>query len=172
MRKGGVTRGHLLVGVQWLHVLLGVLWFGNALVLAVIVIPALSRLPIVTQRAIGSQIGIRSNQVLRIVVPLIIVLGFVRGTLFGPIKSVDFLVGTAYGWTWLVSLAMTILLYVWGERVLIPSVRAMDEAPPAANGTATAELAAAPNRVKGLVLVELLAVLVIFSCMILMRFGL
>src|SRR4029079_9116105 len=43
----------IVVVVQWLHVLLGILWLGNALALAVIVIPALNTLPVVRQREIG-----------------------------------------------------------------------------------------------------------------------
>ena len=50
-----------VVAVQWLHVLLGILSFGNALVLDVIVIPAINRLPIVSQREVASYIGSRAT---------------------------------------------------------------------------------------------------------------
>ncbi len=43
--------------VQWLHVLLGILWFGYSLALAVFVIPALNRLPITTQREVGAALA-------------------------------------------------------------------------------------------------------------------
>jgi len=46
-----------------LHILGGILWFGNSLVLAVILIPALNRLPISAQREIGSHIGEISQNV-------------------------------------------------------------------------------------------------------------
>ncbi len=48
----------------------------------------------------------------------------------------------------------------------------MEAAPVQPDGSPTPELVAATNQVKRLVGVELLAFLVIFTCMILMRFGL
>jgi uncharacterized membrane protein len=158
--------------VQWLHVLLGILWFGNALALAIIVIPALNHLPIVRQREIGNAIGLRSNRVFQVVVPLIIVLGVVRGTALGPVKSVEVLLGTPYGLTWLIALGVTTATYLWGLFVIVPGVEAMGQVPLNADGTATAQLVSATDRVKRLVLFELIGFLAIFTCMILMRFGL
>ena len=162
----------VVVVVQWLHVLLGMFWFGNALVLDVIVIPAINRLPIVRQREISSYIGSRATPIFNVVVPAIIALGFIRGTLLGPIKSVDYLIGTAYGLTWLTALVVTILTYLFGLFAIIPALRRMDAAPVDPDGSPTQELTAAIGRVKRLVTVELLGFLVIFTCMILMRFGL
>lgn len=162
----------LTVGVQWAHVLLGILWFGNALALDVIVIPALNRLPIVTQREISSQIGARATPIFKVVVPAIIVLGIIRGTVLGPIDTVQDIVGTAYGLTWLVALLLTVGVFAWGLVVLEPALHRMDAAPVSADGFATTELSAATDRVKRLVGVELLGFLAIFTCMILMRFGL
>ena len=113
----------VLVVVQWSHVLLGILWFGTALVLDVIVIPAINRLPIVTQREVSSYIGMRATPIFHVVVPAIVVLGIVRGTVLGPIKSVDDLVGTAYGVTWLTALVVTVAVYLWGLTVLVPALR-------------------------------------------------
>lgn len=162
----------VVVAVQWAHVLLGILWFGNALALDLIVIPAINRLPIVAQREISSYIGARATPIFKVVVPAIVVLGFVRGTLLGPIKSLEVLFGSAYGLTWLTALIVTIGVYVWGLRVLEPALGRMGSSPLAPDGSATPELVAATNRVKRLVSVELLGFLVIFTCMILMRFGL
>lgn len=162
----------VVVVVQWLHVLLGILWFGNALALDVIVIPAINRLPIVAQREISSYIGSRATPIFHVVVPLIIVLGFIRGTFLGPIKSVDVLLGSAYGLTWLTALTVTILTYLFGLLVIIPALRRMDLAQVNPDGSPTPALAAATNQVKRLVSLELIGFLVIFTCMILMRFGL
>ena len=162
----------IVIVVQWLHVLLGILWFGNALVLDIIVIPAINRLPVVAQREVSSYIGSRATPIFHVVVPLIIVLGIIRGTFLGPIKSLDLLLGSAYGWTWLVALVATILTYLYGLLVIIPALRSMDAAPVNADGSPTAELGAATDRVKRLVALELLGFFVIFTCMILMRFGL
>lgn len=162
----------LVVVVQWLHVLLGILWFGNALALDVIVIPAINRLPIVAQREISSYIGSRATPIFHVVVPLIIALGFVRGTFLGPIKSVDDVIGTAYGLTWLTALSVTVTTYLFGLFVIVPALRAMDQVPVAPDGSPTPALETATNRVKRLVSLELIGFLVIFTCMILMRFGL
>ena len=162
----------LVVGVQWAHVLLGILWFGTVLSLDAIVIPAINRLPIITQRQISSHIAARATPIFKVAVPVIIVLGFVRGTFLGPIKSVDSLFGTAYGLTWLVALIATTLTYAFGFLVLVPALRRMDAAPLAPDGSPTPGLATATNQVKRLVGAELLGFIIIFTCMILMRFGL
>jgi hypothetical protein len=162
----------VVVGVQWMHVLLGILWFGTVLSLDVIVIPAINRLPIVAQRDVSSAIAARATPLFHVVVPTIIILGMIRGTLLGPIRSVDALLGTAYGLTWLVALAATVGTYLWGLLVLVPAIRAMDAAPLAPDGAGTPTLVAATDRVKGLIMVELVGFAVVFTCMILMRFGL
>ena len=162
----------VVVVVQWLHVLLGILWFGNALVLDVIVIPAINRLPIVAQREVSSYIGSRATPIFHVVVPLIILLGLIRGTFLGPIKTVEFLLGSSYGLTFLTALGVTLLTYLFGLFVILPALRRMDLAPVNPDGSPTQELAAATSQVKRLVTLELIGFLVIFTCMILMRFGL
>ncbi len=79
----------VVFGSQWLHILLGILWFGASLAIAAIIIPAISRLPILTQRETGGLIGQRATAVFDVVAPAVIVLGFVRGTFLGPIKGLD-----------------------------------------------------------------------------------
>jgi uncharacterized membrane protein len=161
----------LTVAVHWSHVLLGILWFGNALVLALIVIPALSRLPIVTQRLVAAQVGARATPIFKVVVPLVIVLGFIRGTVLGPIDSLDDMLGTAYGLTWLASLVLASGLYAWGFIVLQPALQRMAAAPINEDGSPSPELATETGKVKRLIGLELLAFLAIFTCMVLMRFG-
>lgn len=162
----------VVFGAQWLHILGGILWFGNSLVLAVILIPALDRLPIAAQREIGSHLGERSERVFMVVGPAVILIGIIRGTLLGPIKSADVLFGSAYGITWLVALVAAILTFLWGKFVIGSAVAVMNAAPLNSDGSATEELAAATSRVKMIATLELVGFLVIFTCMILMRFGL
>lgn len=161
--------------VQWLHVGLGVLWFGTVLYNATILIPAISRLPLGLQRQVGSAIGVQGFRVIRPVAGAVIVLGILRGTLFGPIKSLEIL-ATAYGITWLVGLAFAIGAYFWAERMIGPALERMNAIPEAealaADGTPTPVLAAAITEVKQNSVLELGFFLVIFTCMILMRFGL
>jgi uncharacterized membrane protein len=162
----------VVFGAQWLHILLGILWFGNSLALATVTIPAINRLPILAQREIGSRLGVQSQRVFDIVGPSVVVLGIVRGTFLGPIKDLDALLGTGYGLTWLIALIAAVLTYLWGRFAIQGGLRRMNLAPINSDGTATPELEAATNRVKILAMLELVGFLVVFTCMVLMRFGL
>lgn len=157
--------------VQWLHVLLGIFWFGSALYADIILIPAIRDFSLEKQREIGAALGIRGTAVFRVVAPTIIVLGFLRGTVFGPIKSFDALT-TPYGLTWLVALTVTIALYIWAFTIYERALRALTTVPLAPDGSATPEVEAATERVKKLAVLELVFFFVIFTCMILMRFAL
>ncbi len=161
----------VVVGAQWLHVLLGILWFGNSLVVAAILIPSLNPLPILTQREVGSRYGERATRLFDVLVPVLIVLGVIRGTLLGPIQNVDEVLGTPYGVTWLVALIAAIATFLWGRIMISGALRRLNAAPLNADGTASAQLEAETSRVKIVVVLELVGFLVIFTCMILMRFG-
>ena len=161
----------LTFAVQWLHVLLGILWFGYSLALAAFVIPAVSRMPIATQREIGARLGAHAKPIIDVVAPTILVLGVIRGTLLGPIDSVEEVFTTAYGITWLVAAVMIVVVYVWGRFVIITAVERMAAAPLTADGGPTPELDTALSHAKRVTILELLGFFVIFTCMILMRFG-
>ena len=161
----------VLFGVQWLHVLLGVFWFGNAIAVAVILIPAISALPIPTQRQIGSRYADIAERTFKVVAPTVIALGIIRGTVLGPIRSLDSL-GTAYGITWLIAMVAAIATLLWGLYVIGGAAQIMSAAPLGPGGEPTPELVRATARVKQVAVLELVGFLVVFTCMILMRFGL
>lgn len=161
----------ILFGVQWLHVLLGIFWFGNALAVAAILIPAISTLPIPTQRQVGGRYADIGERTFKVVAPTVIVLGIVRGTVFGPIKSVDAL-GTTYGITWLVALLAAVATFLWGLYVIGGAAKVMNAASLGPGGEPTPELERATARVKQVAVLELIGFFVVFTCMILMRFGL
>ena len=158
--------------VQWVHVLLGIIWFGYSLALAIFVIPALSKLPIPAQRQMGIALGERGTPIIDVLAPTIAVLGFIRGTLLGPIGSVADVFTTAYGVTWLVALVAITATFLWGRFVIVPTVARLNIAPLTPDGGPTPELDGAVARAKQVTVFELLGFLVIFTCMILMRFGL
>jgi uncharacterized membrane protein len=158
--------------VQWLHVLLGIIWFGYSLAMAIFVIPVISSLPIPVQRQIGARLGSRTEPILDVLVPTIVVLGVIRGTVLGPIRSVADAFTTAYGITWLVALVAAVVVYLWSRFVIIGAVRRLNATPLTADGGPTPEMEAALSRAKQVTVLELLGFLVIFTCMILMRFGL
>ena len=165
----------VLFAVQWLHVILGVLWFGAVLYSDFILIPALNTLPLTTQKTIGAALGARANRILPPVAIAVLLLGIVRGTVFGPIKSLEAL-ATPYGITWLVALIVTIGTIVFAIRVLAPNLERLASIPDAeafnADGSPSATLVALIARTKRITFLELGLFLVIFTCMILMRFGL
>lgn len=154
-----------LVVVQWLHVLLGILWFGSTLYINLILIPAVLPLPREKQQEIASRLSPLTTRVLRPTAILVIGLGFVRGTVLGPLHSVRDVVGTAYGLTWLVALIGALLLVGFIEVMFDPTVRRLNTA------KGNAEYDATLQRVKVLAVIQLIGFFAIFTCMILLRFG-
>lgn len=164
-----------LFGIQWLHVLAGITWFGAVIYNDFILIPALTTLPVDQQRAAGGAIGVRGGRVIKPVAAAVIILGFLRGTVFGQIRSADALFGTMYGLTWLVALVVAIVAFYWGVKVIgaaIEKATSFDMSRASlADGSPNPEFTALVADVKRKSGIELLMFLVIFTAMILMRFG-
>jgi uncharacterized membrane protein len=155
-----------LIVIQWLHVFLGVFWFGTILYVDFILLPTLNRLPLQEQQKVGGLLGPRTSRVLVPVGVTVVLLGFLRGTVFGRLHSLDAVVGSAYGVTWLISLLFGISVIIWGLIVLIPRAEALNTAKSAeVYGEIVKQL-----RIR--ILIELLGFVAIFTCMILMRFDL
>lgn len=162
-------------GIQWLHVLAAITWFGAVLYADFILIPALMTLPVDQQRSAAAAIAVRGDKVIVPAAVATIVLGFLRGTVFGQIRSLDALFGTAYGITWLVALIVAVATFYWSVKVLggaIAKATAFDPSRATlADGSPNPEFTALVTDVKRKVGIELLLFLVIFTAMILMRFG-
>lgn len=164
----------LQFAVQWLHVLFAITWFGAVIYNDFILIPAIVTLPPREQRTAGSAIG---NQAVKVIIPAsmaVIVLGILRGTIFGSIRSVEALT-TTYGLTWLLALVLSIVTFFWGYKVITGALERFN-----AFDLGQATLAdGQPNPVMlGLIadikrksMIELGFFFAIFTCMILMRFG-
>jgi uncharacterized membrane protein len=148
--------------VQWLHVLLGILWFGYALSMYFLIAPALMELPEEQGRLTNNRLGEIGARVFPIVGISVLVLGILRGTVFGPIDSFDVLFGTAYGWTWIVALLGTIAIFVTGATRVGPAFAGLKDAP---------DYPAAVARLRRLSAYDLGLFGIVFTCMILMRFG-
>jgi len=165
-----------LIVIQWLHVFLGIFWFGSTLYLDFVVIPAVMTLPLEQQRIVSKPLTMFSERVIIPAAILVILLGLLRGTIFGPVKSLDFLFGTAYGITFLITLLAALATFAWGQLVLTRAARRLDTFPLGevmqTDEKVALAFAAQVQRVKLLALLELLGFFVIFTCMILMRFGL
>ena len=164
----------LQFAVQWAHVFLGIFWFGATLYADFVLIPALSTLPLGVQRQVGSAIGTRANKLIPAIAGAVILLGIVRGTVFGPIQNLNALTSN-YGITWLVALAVAFGTFIYGLRVLVPAIERLSTVPEAEamtpDGQPSPKLAALIDDVKRKVGLELIGFVVILTCMILMRFG-
>jgi uncharacterized membrane protein len=164
----------VLFAVQWLHVITAITWFGAVIYNDFILIPALTTLPPREQRSAGGAIGRQAEKVILGAASAVIVLGILRGTVFGQIKSVDALT-TTYGLTWLVALVLALFTFYWGYRVLGAALARftafdLDQAT-LPDGSANPVLTGMIADIKRKSQFELLLFLAIFTCMILMRFG-
>ena len=153
----------LAVLVHWVHVLAGAVWFGAQAFLFAALWPALLGRPVPEAKALLQGVAPRMARLMGWAGPVVIVSGLVRGTLLGPIRSWQALVGTAYGHTFLVSIALVGALTVYGGRARAGfAARLWD-------GDAYRPGAAAYLRRFGAGMVGTLAAVV--GAMVLMRFG-
>jgi len=90
--------------VQWIHVLAGLMWFGGAIVINMLVFPSILVLTPDQQRRFGRELSPKLSRFFSIVAGIVILFSIIRGTLLGPIKGLDVLFGTPYGLTWLAAL--------------------------------------------------------------------
>jgi len=151
-------------GTQWLHILFGTFWFGGMLFSNYVVIPAMAGLPPEGRGPAMASIGRRTNQIIPWVAIATIVLGIVRGTVLGDIRSFDDL-GTLYGIEWLIGLVAAIAVLAWGTWVLSPAAGRLAAGPP--SPAKAAEMA----RVRSYALIQIAGFLVIFTTMILMHYA-
>lgn len=152
----------LIVIVQWLHVLLAIVWFGYAIAMFLFIKPVVDKLPEESQRDLNFRFGERTARAMPFIALGVLILGIVRGTVFGQVNSFNALT-TAYGITFLVALLGTLALIFNGARNMGPAFSALRTTPDFA-GTAV--------RLQRYAQFDLVLFTVVFSCMILMRFGL
>lgn len=106
-----------MMAVQWLHVMAGAVWFGATVIFAFGVWPVLLRKPAAESKALYDAFADASGIVFAIAGNLTLWLGLLRGTYLGPIKSLDMLIGTPYGHTFLTALVLTVLFMGYGGHV-------------------------------------------------------
>ena len=150
----------LQFGVQWLHVLLGIVWFGYAISIYFLVGPALAELPEGQGRITNSRLGEIGRRVFPVVSVLVLLLGILRGTVFGRIQSFDALF-TTYGIVWIIALVFTLGLIFTGARYMGPLLERIKDTP---------DYRATGERIRAVSRIDLGLFGVVFTCMILMRF--
>ncbi|HEY0403798.1 MAG TPA: hypothetical protein VGD09_17405 [Blastococcus sp.] len=152
-----------LIVLYALHVICAILWFGGGLSNVLITGPALQRVSEGARAEIGFQMAQIAGKVYPVAAAATIVLGVLLAYLGGRVSSLEGL-ASPYGITAGVALALATGLWFWGERVIGPSMRRMQAAPPEQR----------PGLLKAAlrnVALEQFAFVVVVGCMVLLRFG-
>jgi hypothetical protein len=161
-----------LVGtVQWLHVLFGIFWFGAVLTLTFVVVPALGRAPQSGKQTLVGALQRRLHRLLPSVAGMTILLGFVRGTIMGPVTSIQVAFGTAYGRTWAAALVFSIATLIIGARGIGGGFIRLAAMALTADGTSRAAYDTQLQKIRLAGYLAIIGFLAIITCMILMRFG-
>jgi uncharacterized membrane protein len=159
---------------QWLHILFGTFWFGGSLFANFVVVPAMMRLPAEPQQQFLRLFAEQTDRMFLIAASGTIVLGVIRGTVFGEIKDVADL-GSAYGIYWIIGLVAACLTYAYGSWYLAPRANRLGAEMAAAGvgpgGQMPPELAVRMSRIRVLAALELVGFLVVFTTMIAMHFA-
>lgn len=153
-----------LLLVQWLHVIAGLVWVGGYMVAGYLLPRAMLGRPVPAARAVYDPFN-RVAQPLMVTAGLtVLVAGVLRGTVFGPVRSLTAAFDTPYGLTWVLALALTVTLMVhsgrWYHRL------------PELIWNGDFKRGEARARVDRQGLASLTVFSGILACMVLMRFGL
>jgi putative copper export protein len=153
-----------IVVVHWLHVLAGVVWFGGMATFDLVIWPGLLRRPARESRALYQAFEKPAGLVFASAGNATVLLGILRGTFLGQVRSLAVLTGTPYGQTFLAALLLTIGLIAFGgaTRGKLPArVWNGDEYQPGA-----------ARFIHRSGLVEVVLMVTIVACMVAMHFGL
>jgi hypothetical protein len=161
-----------LVGtVQWLHVLFGIFWFGAVLTLSFVVVPALSRAPQAGKQTFVGVLQERLHRLLPLVAGITILLGVVRGTIMGPVTSLQIAFGTAYGWTWTAALVFSIATLIVGARGIGGGFTLLATMAVTAEDASRLAYNTQLQKIRLAGYLAIIGFLATITCMILMRFG-
>jgi hypothetical protein len=161
-----------LVGtVQWLHVLFGIFWFGVVLTLTFVVVPALGRAPQPGKQTLVGALQQRLHRLLPSVAGMTMLLGLVRGTIMGPVTSLQAAFGTAYGRTWTAALVFSIATLIVGARGIGGGFIRLTAKALTADGASRAAYDTQLQKIRLAGYLAIIGFLATITCMILMRFG-
>jgi putative copper resistance protein D len=104
----------LLILVQFFHVLGAIIFVGGNIFFAAVVWPDLLRRPAAEGQAAYTEYEKPVGFLMAAAGHLLLWLGLLRGTYFGPIQSWDALIHTGYGHTWLTAIVLFIVLMGYG----------------------------------------------------------
>jgi uncharacterized membrane protein len=156
--------------VQWLHVFSGIFWFGSRLVVTIILLPTMRRVPQAKQHALLGELIRHFVRVEPFLGVATVILGILRGTVFGAIVSPDAAFGTTYGITWTTALMLGIVIAILGG-VVGNSFKRLQAIPVTDDGLSQIAFDRQLSKTQAYSQLSLALFLLIFTCMILMRFG-
>jgi uncharacterized membrane protein len=152
----------LVALVHGLHVAAGIAWVGGQVLVALCVWPAVLRQPAPEARRLLDVLAPPIGRLMMLSGSAALLLGVLRATWLGPVRSWAFAAGTAYGRTCLVALALTVAASVHGARTerLIAGLFDGDRLHPQARARVAAEQAVSLALAAGIV-----------AAMVALRFG-
>jgi uncharacterized membrane protein len=145
--------------VQFFHIVAGIAWFGSSIFIMAVMVPALRRVSAAGRDEYVKALEVTSKRFFPIAGGLTVLLGIVRGLLFG----LD--LNSAYGKTYVAAAVLGVGLLVYGAVVTGGNVQRM------AAAAAGPEQSAALERVARFGRFELAGFFVLLALMIAMRFG-
>jgi uncharacterized membrane protein len=163
----------VLFAIHTSHVLAGIIWLGGAVFMNIAVLPAILALPGPQQRDMGRRVVFGPERLMVGAALLAGVFGIVRGTVFGPIQSIEAL-ATTYGIVWVTAIAITVAVFFVGARITGPTAHALLDDDRLWVTTPTGEAPDARgellNRLRLSFRLELIGILLVFALMPILRF--
>jgi len=153
----------LLFLVQWLHVIAGLIWVAGHVVAGYLLPRAMLGKPTTAARAVYDPFSKALRPLLMAAGVVMVIAGILRGTVFGPVRSLASAFATPYGLTWILALALTLTLMVHGGR--------WQQRLPELIWNGEFRQPGAQAQVDRHGLMELTLFAGILACMVLMRFG-
>jgi len=149
--------------VQGFHMFFAIFWFGGTLFANFVVGPAAARSLPTSQADMGAQIGLQAARVIPSIAGLTILLGFLRGTVWGPVRSAPDVFGTNYGRWWFIALILAVFTFAFGQFVTGRAAEAIATVP-------EPERPAQIQKTIRLATIELAGFFGMLSMMVLLRF--
>lgn len=94
--------------VQWLHIIGAAIWFGGTVIGYFVLFPSLLSRPAPEARATYQTVQRFMTPVMGTAAQLVVWLGIIRATWFGPIDSWGAVTGTPYGHSFLGAIVLTV----------------------------------------------------------------
>lgn len=145
--------------VQFAHIMFAISWFGSSIFINSVMIPAIRRLSPAATKEYLTAVGATSKVFFPVAGVGTVVLGIVRGFLFG------FSLDTAYGITFVIAAVLGVAVLLYGALVTGRNVQAMSVAPEGPEQRAALEHTASMGRI------ELAGFGILLILMVAMRFS-